>query len=63
MPKNVGQIWRYNKKTDEGTIVGRNNQQYSFSLKDYHGKTELKEGNMVKFKVDGQSAKEIKLLT
>lgn len=64
MPDKItGQVYRLDKKSQKGTIIGRDNQQYSFSMKDYSGSSELKEGHLVKFTADGKVAKNIALST
>ena len=59
----IGQIWHFDTETQDGLIIGRDNQRYRFSMIDYHNNNEPVEGNMVDFKVEGQSAKEIILMT
>jgi hypothetical protein len=59
----IGQIWAYDAGTQDGLIIGRDNQEYAFSDRDYSGNLALKEGNMVDFRIDGRQAREIRLLT
>jgi hypothetical protein len=57
-----GQVWRYNKESQSGIIVGNDNQTYQFSMSDFRMRDEINEGNVVEFRADGQSAREIALL-
>lgn len=63
MTKMMGQVYRYDWKTQEGIIISRDNKQYKFSATDYIGMSELNEGNIVEFEADGQNARKVRLLT
>ena len=61
--KITGQVYRLDKDNQGGTIVCRDNRQYNFSMEDYRGKVELKEGHLVEFTTDGIFAREVALST
>jgi hypothetical protein len=60
--KERGQIWRYSEESFSGFIVGNDNQTYRFSITDFLSGEDMIEGNVVEFRKEGKSAKDIVLL-
>jgi hypothetical protein len=59
----IGQIWTYDEKTRNGSIVSRDNQEYFFLGKDYQGSHKLGKGHMVSFELAGKLVKDVRWLT
>ena len=58
-----GAVWHYNERSQDGYIIGRDKQRYSFSRADYRHAKDPTIGAMVEFQVEGETAKEIMVIT